>query len=551
MTIANLPGFLESRVLSHQEALRKTVKSGVRLGSGFATSEPVSFYSDLWDHIVKNDLTDIVIRNGLFMGPHKLLVGDALSAKGKLGSWPEKLAFAPPAAKALEKANAVTRKLDGLGRLIGHFEGLKRRRIRFVSGFIGAANNMVIPNNLLTRYLYPDYAGRNPSRAGIIDMHPIHFPDALYSLGYDVDDGPRMDMFVTVMTPPNEDGDMSLGIANGANSDMIGAVLERRDATLLIYVNGRYPFTRGYKNAVNTFNVKDMRALADEGKLFVVEDDTPMPGLPADSFANPLPGELAIANNLVNHIELNRGYTYGRAIQVGIGGTGVLAIRNLKSSDWRGRCYTEMLEPFTLELFESGRIEGSHFIEEDGSRTMMDGKICCTFSICEQGGDFYDKLHDNPDIVMAPASRVVVPEAFHRGMGINNILGIDFHGHVNCGGRDRNHFSGVGGAAMINRGLMNGGVAYLCLKSTHATPEGEKRGSIFPFMPEGTPVFMGGPDIWGGRGGSRMFLVTEHGVARLSGKSQSEFISALVSVAHPDHRDRLRSEAKKHFNASV
>jgi acyl-CoA hydrolase len=38
-------------------------------------------------------------------------------------------------------------------------------------------------------------------------------------------------------------------------------------------------------------------------------------------------------------------------------------------------------------------------------------------------------------------------------------------------------------------------------------------------------------------------VVTEWGVAELRGRSIRERAAALVHIAHPDHRDRLRSEA--------
>ena len=38
-------------------------------------------------------------------------------------------------------------------------------------------------------------------------------------------------------------------------------------------------------------------------------------------------------------------------------------------------------------------------------------------------------------------------------------------------------------------------------------------------------------------------VVTEWGVAELRGRSIRERAAALIAIAHPDHRDRLRSEA--------
>ncbi|HET7027413.1 MAG TPA: acetyl-CoA hydrolase/transferase C-terminal domain-containing protein, partial [Candidatus Limnocylindrales bacterium] len=40
-------------------------------------------------------------------------------------------------------------------------------------------------------------------------------------------------------------------------------------------------------------------------------------------------------------------------------------------------------------------------------------------------------------------------------------------------------------------------------------------------------------------------VVTEWGVAELFGRSLRERAAALIAIAHPDHRDRLRSEARE------
>lgn len=39
-------------------------------------------------------------------------------------------------------------------------------------------------------------------------------------------------------------------------------------------------------------------------------------------------------------------------------------------------------------------------------------------------------------------------------------------------------------------------------------------------------------------------IVTEYGVARLRGCSLSQRAEALIQIAHPDHRDRLRHDAR-------
>jgi acyl-CoA hydrolase len=42
-------------------------------------------------------------------------------------------------------------------------------------------------------------------------------------------------------------------------------------------------------------------------------------------------------------------------------------------------------------------------------------------------------------------------------------------------------------------------------------------------------------------------VVTEWGAAELFGKSTRERAAALIAIAHPDHRDRLRAEARSTY----
>jgi 4-hydroxybutyrate CoA-transferase len=43
-------------------------------------------------------------------------------------------------------------------------------------------------------------------------------------------------------------------------------------------------------------------------------------------------------------------------------------------------------------------------------------------------------------------------------------------------------------------------------------------------------------------------IITDQGVARLLGKSVRERAEELIQVAHPDHRDWLRDEAKRLYH---
>ncbi len=545
-----LPRFLTERMVSNEEALKKTVVSGRRIQCGFATSEPYTFYASVWDHIKKEKLRDVDFKSGLILTPHHLFVGTALGRKGLMAGLADGLSFSVFAEWA-RAVNQATRKFESLAVLINHYKRLQKRNITFMSGFLSPALNGIVPDTPVARMLYPEYVQRNTARMGITDFQFAHFADAAEVMAYHADGRPKTDLFVLVMTLPDANGELSHGPCAAFNGEVLERVISQGDQDVLLYLNASYPFTRGYTDAPNTLHVDRLKPLAEAGRLTVVLDDGPIPSLPAGSFDKPLKTELAIAEQVVNHIEANLELTRGRAVQVGFGGTGVLAIRKLRESSWTGRAYTEMLEPFMLDLFESGKIAGSHIVERDGRRTMLDGKMVCTFALGSRGSDFYKRIDHNDAIILAPSSRVVVPEAFHYGMGINNCLAIDFHGHVNTSARDKNHYSGVGGGAAIIRGLSRGGVSYLCMKSTHTTPEGLLRSSIFPFMPRGTPVCYTGPDMMGGREGALSYLVTEHGVAQMSGRTQAEFIRAIISVAHPDFRDFLKRSAWREFRVSL
>jgi acyl-CoA hydrolase len=43
-----------------------------------------------------------------------------------------------------------------------------------------------------------------------------------------------------------------------------------------------------------------------------------------------------------------------------------------------------------------------------------------------------------------------------------------------------------------------------------------------------------------------MFVVTEHGIANLKGKTVAERAQALIGIAHPDFREGLERQAYEH-----
>jgi acyl-CoA hydrolase len=59
---------------------------------------------------------------------------------------------------------------------------------------------------------------------------------------------------------------------------------------------------------------------------------------------------------------------------------------------------------------------------------------------------------------------------------------------------------------------------------------------ILPALPAGTPVTVPRTFV--------DYVVTEHGIAELRGKSVRERAAALLEIAHPEFREELRTQAR-------
>ena len=152
----DLPEWLAACERDHATALQATVRSGARIGSGLATSEPSSFYARLWDHVVTHDVHDLEIRQALFLDAHPILVGDAMDVT------------APDLPGPLDRV--ADRVVDGLRlrRLAAHLDDLAERGIRFRSAFLGPALSTMVPDSPISRAIAPRLAGRNRVTAGYV-----------------------------------------------------------------------------------------------------------------------------------------------------------------------------------------------------------------------------------------------------------------------------------------------------------------------------------------------------------------------------------------------
>jgi len=146
-------------------------------------------------------------------------------------------------------------------------------------------------------------------------------------------------------------------------------------------------------------------------------------------------------------------------------------------------------------------------------------------------------MDDNPSIVGYPASWVNNPNIIRKNknmVSVNSAIEVDLSGQINAEQLGGQPFSGTGGQLDFVRGAYasQGGRSFIALHST------AKQGSISRIVPQIQS---------GAITDTRMdtqFVVTEYGCVNLKGLSLPERAKALISIAHPDFREQLSTQAR-------
>ena len=149
----------------------------------------------------------------------------------------------------------------------------------------------------------------------------------------------------------------------------------------------------------------------------------------------------------------------------------------------------------------------------------------------------YDFLDENTAFELWPVRYVNDPRVIAQEAGfvsINATISVDLLGQCASETIHGSYYSSSGGQADFARGAMysDGGQGFVVLHST------TKDGSISKIVSQLDPG-----DVVTTLKNTVDKVVTEWGVAELRGRSIRERTRALIAIAHPDHRDRLRAEA--------
>ena len=150
-------------------------------------------------------------------------------------------------------------------------------------------------------------------------------------------------------------------------------------------------------------------------------------------------------------------------------------------------------------------------------------------------------VNGNPIFELYDAEYVLNPAVIGSNdnvVAINSAISIDLTGQIAAESIGQTMVSGPGGQLAFSTGaqLSKGGHFISTLPST---AKGGTISRIVPQLKKGTIVTIPRTlaDI----------VVTEHGIARLYGKSHRERALELIAIAHPDFLKELNAEARKLF----
>ena len=360
-------------------------------------------------------------------------------------------------------------------------------------------------------YTRPEYEGhfrhrglflgenvREAVAAGRADYTPIFLSEieSLFESG-----ALPLDVALIQVSPPDAHGFVSLSTTVDCTMTAV-----RCAKTVIAEVNELAPRTHGdtsiHVSRISTF----------------VETSRPLLELHTERFTEM---HLSVARNVASLIP------DGATLQTGIGGIAEAVLHCLNDKRDLG-VHTEMCPDGVVDLMEAGIINGDR-------KSLHRGKAVTAFVLGTQR--LFDYIHENPAFEFRSISYTNDPFVVaqnDRMVAINSALQIDLTGQVCADSIGTKPYSGCGGQIDFIRGAARsrGGVPIIALPSTAC---GGKVSRIVPVLEPGAGVVTSRADVH--------YVVTEHGIAYLHGKSLRERAEALIGIAEPHFQQELEDFA--------
>lgn len=344
---------------------------------------------------------------------------------------------------------------------------------------------------------------RKATQAGYADYIPVFLSETqkLIRQGY-----LKVNVAMVQVSPPDKHGFVSLG----TSVDATLAAIETADV-VIAQVNKFVP--RAWGDAM--ISIKEIDYFVEHDEQLYIHNNAPLSEI-----------ERAIGRNVAALVE------DGACLQMGIGGIPNAVLAELGNHKDLG-VHTEMFSDGILPLVEKGVV--------NGKRKQIDkGKMVASFLMGSQA--LYDFIDDNPEVAMMDVGHtngIQVIRKNHKVTAINSALSVDITGQVCADSIGTTHYSGVGGQIDFIRGASHseGGKPIIAMPSI--TSKGISK--ISPTLMEGAGVVTTRSNMH--------WLVTEYGAINLYGKTLQDRARAIISVAHPDHREMLDKAAFERFGS--
>jgi 4-hydroxybutyrate CoA-transferase len=219
----------------------------------------------------------------------------------------------------------------------------------------------------------------------------------------------------------------------------------------------------------------------------------------------------------------------GDCLQLGIGAIPDATLSFLDGKKDLG-IHSEMISDGVMHLAEKGVITGRR-------KNLHNSKIIITFAMGTR--KFYDWMDNNSMIECHPVDYTNDPFIIAQNdnmVSINSAISVDLLGQVAADTLGLMQFSGVGGQVDFVRGTRRskGGRSIIAMPSTAA---GGKVSRIVASLAPGQAVSTSRNDV--------DYIITEHGIAHLRGKTVGERAKSLISIAAPEFRESLENRWQK------
>ncbi|MCW2888180.1 MAG: hypothetical protein QOE54_4501 [Streptosporangiaceae bacterium] len=363
-----------------------------------------------------------------------------------------------------------------------------------VRAFCGLSWNERLSEDLPDSLTVLSYGGlgelRGLSRQGLLDVVPCHY-SAL----------PRMfatgrlpcDVGLLQVSPPDEHGLVSLGIGVEYVADAL-----HHTRTLIAEINHRMPRTVGAERL-------PLSAFAA-----TIETDRRLHEAPSRA---PDAVERAIADHVASLVD------DGDTLQMGIGSLPNAVLESLSGHADLG-FHTGMITDGVITLIERGVVTGA---KKEADRGLV------ITGAALGSARMYDRLHEFPVEFRAVSytHSPIVLSSLRSLVSINSAIEVDLLGQVGAEVRRGVHIGAVGGQVDFSRAAsLTGSRSIIALRS-----ESGGESTITPTL-RGGVVTTARADVDA--------VVTEHGIAMLTGCTVDERARRLIEVAAPQHRERLK-----------